>query len=159
MGTKPHRHPRRAAGDSPSTLDDGLSTEKAKDYTLNFFKKWPENHSEEIYRASQSSVINQKIKDGQSFVTYLGHGEVNIWWDSWSMSNYTSSNAAQLTNAGRNPVVLGMTCLSGSFQKTCLGEAFMQKENAGAVAYIGATRESMDGADNLFLIGGNATYQ
>ncbi|MBQ0048924.1 MAG: hypothetical protein KBT12_01595 [Bacteroidales bacterium] len=148
---------------SPSMQPDGLSTQGACDYGVSFFKKWEGNSAEVIFRASKTTEINNKLKDGCSFVTYLGHGDKQMWFDDWSMPNYKVTDVQKLTNKDRYPVVLALTCLSGSFQYssyyTCMAEQFLRMENAGAVVYVGATRESMDGADNLFFGGGSGAHQ
>lgn len=129
-----------------------ISTQKGADFGMNFGKKWENNDTKMVYYAS--SAINA-INEGCSYVAYLGHG----WMDYWDGPKFYRSHAKNLVNKDMYPVVLGLTCLSGSFQVgECLGEAFMRNPNGGAVAYIGATRESWDGSDNLFFMGGNSSY-
>lgn len=129
-----------------------ISTQKGADFGMDFGKKWKNNDTKMVYYAS--SVINE-INEGCSLVAYLGHG----WMTYWDGPKFYTWNARNLENKNMYPVVLGLTCLSGSFQeRECLGEAFMRNPNGGAVAYIGATRESWDGADNLFFMGGHSSH-
>lgn len=124
-----------------------IKTEKSSKFGKEFSERFPGNTAEIAYPTSTS----QRIEDGCSYVAYIGHG----WMDYWE--GYYLSSVRQLRNENRYPVVLGLTCLSGSFQhySDCMAEAFMRRPKGGAVAYIGATRESWDGADNLFFMGGN----
>lgn len=127
-----------------------ISTEKGAKFGVDFPQKFKGNTSRSAYPTSTGNEINA----GCSFVAYLGHGSVNSW------QGYGSGDVAQLANKNMYPVVLGLTCLSGSFQfYECMGEAFMRQKDAGAVAFIGATRESWDGADNLFFMGGSSNHE
>ncbi|MCQ2266928.1 MAG: C25 family cysteine peptidase [Bacteroidaceae bacterium] len=126
-----------------------ISTEKSKNLGIEFAQKFEGNTSSAAYPSNTGTEINK----GCSFVAYLGHGS----WNGWQ--GYHTSNLESLNNKDMYPVVLGLTCLSGSFQfYECFAEAMVRKPNAGAVAYIGATRESWDGSDNLFFMGGNSSY-
>lgn len=130
----------------------------ATDNSAAFGKLFPlqfEGNTSTEVRASQPSLVNQNINDGCSQVAYIGHGSQQYWWDAWG-TNYTSTNVRSLTNKNKYPVVMGLTCLSGSYHwNECLAETFMWQKDGGAVAYIGASRESWDGSDNLFFKGGD----
>lgn len=138
--------------------DDKLATEKSVQFGNEFPKRWDGNTVANVNpnMYSQASLIKQYINQGCSQVSYLGHGGWNMWWG----SNFDLTDINNLSNPGRYPVVLGLTCLTGSFQfYNCMAEAFMRHPSGGAVAYIGATRESWDGADNLFYYGTNNGYK
>lgn len=131
-----------------STVVDGnagdIDTKTPLSYVEAFPKQWPENTVNKVYTASS---VNREIEDGASQVTYAGHGN----WSSWD--DYYSYNALQLNNKGKYPVVMSLTCLTGSYQYSCLGEELMRRTDAGAVAFIGASRETYD-HDNFMLVGG-----
>ncbi len=104
-----------------------------------------------------TSLINNTINSGCGVVTYFGHGGVGDL-----NGNYTTYNASQLANANKYPVFLAITCLTGTFDSyECLAEKMQRMPNAGSVAYIGATRESLSWPDLWFIRGGkkeNQTY-
>lgn len=134
-----------------------ISTENAAAFARLFPLQFEGNTTTEV-RASQAGLVNENINNGCSHVTYIGHGGQQLWWD--VQGSYYASNARQLANKNKYPVVLGMTCLTGSFQWIeCMAETFMWQKQGGAVAYIGATRESWDGSDNIFLCGGDGGKQ
>lgn len=129
-----------------------ISTKKAAEFGATFPTKFKDNTTKTVY--PYSSSVNPEINAGCSQVAYIGHGSTSAWME------YSQGAVRMLENKNKYPVVLGLTCLSGSFQYgECLAETFMRMQEAGAVAYIGATRESWDGADNLFFYGGNSVYQ
>lgn len=133
-----------------------ITTDPAADFGKAFPLQWKGNTTDLILYASKTQQINQQIESGCSQVAYVGHGDWNKWFDSWYDTNYTMDHAKQLTNKNKYPVVLGLTCLSGSYQKdNCLAETFMRLKDAGAVAYFGASRESWDVSDNAFFTGGD----
>lgn len=128
---------------------DDISTEKGKDFGEQFPLQFEGNTTSVVY---YSGSISREINEGCSQIAYLGHG----WWHSWSYSGYSRGHVTQLTNKNKYPVVLGLTCLSGAYHyNECLAESFMRQKDGGAVAYIGASRESWDGSDNLFFTGGD----
>lgn len=110
----------------------------ASDLSLNYPLNFEGNTSQKI-EASWQDAINTIINNGCSFVSYFGHGGPEMW-----SSNYMTSDANKLNNRGRYPVVFSITCHAGNFayNPTCLAEAFMQHQDAGAVAVIASSRAS-----------------
>lgn len=133
-----------------STAVDGnagdIDTETPLSFVQAFPKQWPENTVTTVMEASD---VNKEIESGCSQITYAGHGGTGSW-----QNGYTSYNAQQLKNKNKYPVVMSLTCLTGSYQHLCLGEEMMRKADAGAVAFIGGSRETYD-HDNFMLVGGN----
>ncbi|MCU0561925.1 MAG: C25 family cysteine peptidase, partial [Desulfobacterales bacterium] len=90
------------------------------------------------------------IDAGALVVGYAGHAGVNVWADERILDNRGGSfrsDADTLANAGRYPLVVGMTCLSGYFIYPRLGgfagpewlslaEALLLPAERGAVAAI-----------------------
>lgn len=132
-----------------STVVDGnagdIDTETPISFVEAFPKQWPENTVNRVYSASS---VNREIEEGSSQVTYAGHGGIGSW-----DNEFTSYYARQLNNKGKYPVVMSLTCLTGSYQYSCLGEELMRRPDAGAVAFIGGSRETYD-HDNFMLVGG-----
>jgi uncharacterized repeat protein (TIGR01451 family) len=82
------------------------------------------------------------INSGVFLVNYHGHASVNSWA---AEKLWANSELYRLTNAGRYPIMLPMTCLEGyyinpnpgvppSYSTVSLGESIVRMANAGAVA-------------------------
>lgn len=104
--------------------------------------------------AGATSTINNTINSGCATVTYYGHGFPNSL-----NGQYNVNNAADLSNANMYPIFVAMTCYTGRFDfggpdVPCLAEQMQRMPNAGTVAYIGATRESLDQPNIYFMKGG-----
>lgn len=127
-----------------AAMNDAVSLSK------NYFKNFEGNVTEEM-KASWGSTINTTINNGCSFVNYFGHGSINSWNNS-----YLTTTAGQLTNKNRYPVVLSMTCQTGTFDFSCLAESFMRKQEAGAVAVLAASRNSFATDNNSIFRGSEA---
>ena len=73
------------------------------------------------------------IASGQRIVNYVGHGSPS----GWRGSLLTTADALSLTNAGRYPLFVLMTCLNGEFQHpqlNPLATGLMTAREGGAVA-------------------------
>ena len=73
------------------------------------------------------------IASGQKIVNYAGHGSPS----GWRSSLLTAADALALTNAGRYPLFVLMTCLNGEFQHpqlNPLATALMKVQQGGAIA-------------------------
>ena len=79
------------------------------------------------------------FNDGASVVNYIGHGGGGIWSSS-RMLDFEDPEQ-NLTNISQLPLVISMTCFTGSFDsnKNSLAEELLRSENGGAIAVIGAT--------------------
>ncbi|MCO6449563.1 MAG: hypothetical protein J5I90_02130 [Caldilineales bacterium] len=75
-----------------------------------------------------------------AFVTnYTGHGQVTFWASEFI---FTTERAASLTNGGRLPVHLSMTCLDGRFHEVAsdsVAETLVRNPNGGAAATWAST--------------------
>ena len=79
------------------------------------------------------------FNDGASIVNYIGHGGGGRWASS-RMLDFKDPEQ-NLTNISQLPLVISMTCYTGSFDgtKNSLAEELLRSENGGAIAVIGAT--------------------
>lgn len=83
-------------------------------------------------QTTRINILNA-INSGQKILTYVGHGSTGIWRG----NIFTKTDAENLTNAGKLPIFVTMTCLNGYFQdaiNTGLGETLLKNPNGGAVA-------------------------
>ena len=79
------------------------------------------------------------FNDGASIINYIGHGGGGRWASS-RMLDFADPEQ-NLTNISQLPLVISMTCYTGSFDgnKNSLAEELLRSENGGAIAVIGAT--------------------
>ncbi len=96
------------------------------------------NFDERIRSPIARRVIDG-FNNGASLVNYIGHGGGGIWSSS-RMLDFEDPEQ-NLTNISQLPLVISMTCYTGSFDsnKNSLVEELLRSENGGAIAVIGAT--------------------
>ena len=94
---------------------------------------------DERIRSPIARRVIDGINDGASIVNYIGHGGGGIWSSS-RMLDFEDPEQ-NLTNISRLPLIISMTCYTGSFDsnKNSLAEELLRSENGGAIAVIGAT--------------------
>ncbi|VAW31031.1 hypothetical protein MNBD_CHLOROFLEXI01-4242, partial [hydrothermal vent metagenome] len=83
--------------------------------------------------------IQQSWQSGQGLLMYTGHSSIHQWG---AERFFHLDDVPTLTNGGRLPVVLQMTCLTGSFQQPfwdTLDEALLRQPTGGAVAVWGSS--------------------
>lgn len=94
-----------------------------------------------LYPASGGSdvQIRQDVSNGVAFANYTAHGSSNGWAD----PTFSVSQVADMTNAGKYPLMVGNACLTNKFDvSVCFGEALLRAENKGAVGYIGGSNST-----------------
>jgi hypothetical protein len=87
----------------------------------------------QIGTAAARRQLLDGIANGQKVVNYVGHGSPSIWRDNL----LTAADALALTNIGRYPLFVAMTCLNGEFQRpelNTLAAALMNASQGGAIA-------------------------
>ncbi len=104
--------------------------------------------------------IRQDADSGAAFINYTAHGFASGWYD----PSFTSTHVANMKNAGKYPVMIGNACLTNKFDiPVCFGEALLRARNKGAIAYIGATDNTLWDEDYYWAVGvgaisSNPTY-
>jgi uncharacterized repeat protein (TIGR01451 family) len=86
--------------------------------------------------ADATAAIKAAISDGQLFVSYIGHAAIS-WWANEKLLQHT--DVPGLTNTGKCPVMLPMTCTDGHFNQPfssdpSLSEVLVRVADKGAVA-------------------------
>lgn len=87
-------------------------------------------------------TLKQDLNEGNLLVHFLGHGGSYIWRVGAIGDLFSLENVSELTNAGRYPMVLAMTCFSAPFDNPSddsIGERFLREANKGAVAVFAAS--------------------
>lgn len=84
---------------------------------------------------STSDVANS-LTSGVSIANYTGHGSMT----SWVTTGFSNSNINALTNGTKLPFIFSVACNNGDFHNgVCFAEAWLQKENGGAIAAVMAS--------------------
>jgi hypothetical protein len=107
---------------------------------------------------ANASMVSNAVNTGATVINYTGHG----WREGWSTSGFNNSHVAGLTNGDMLPFIVSVACNNGDFDlDTCFAEAWLRKENGGAIMFLGASisqpwAEPMRGQDYFMdvLIGG-----
>ena len=92
-----------------------------------------------LTEAAMQSQVRQTWQNGQGLLVYTGHSSQHQWG---AERFFHLDDVANLTNGARLPVLLEMTCFTGSFAQPfwdALDEALLRQPNGGAVAVWGAT--------------------
>ena len=104
--------------------------------------------------SSTANTLRTLYNQGCGWVNYSAHG----YDDEWSNPEFTTTHVNNMTNMGKPAIMVGNCCLSGKFNTNysdaCLGEALLRKgDNAGAVAYFGATNSTYWPQDFCWAVG------
>lgn len=87
----------------------------------------------QVGTAAAKQHLLDGIASGQKIVNYVGHGSPGTWRNNL----LTAGDAFALTNHGRYPLFVAMTCLNGLFQHpelNALAPALMNAPHGGAIA-------------------------
>ncbi len=96
---------------------------------------------------NHQSAIKDGINEGQLLVHFLGHGGRYIWRTGppdirKNHDLFTLDDVSNLTNHGKLPMILSMTCYSAPFDnpsEDSIGERFLRERDKGAVAVFAAS--------------------
>ena len=86
--------------------------------------------------------LKSDLDAGNLLVHFLGHGGAFIWRVGPPADLFTLDDVSALTNVGRYPMVLAMTCFSAPFDnpsEDSIGERFLREKDKGAVAVFAAS--------------------
>jgi hypothetical protein len=93
------------------------------------------------YRQARAE-LKRDLDDGNLIVHFLGHGGQFIWRVGPIGDLFSLDDVAALSNTGRYPMVLAMTCFSAPFDhptEDSIGERFLREPDKGAVAVFAAS--------------------
>ncbi len=113
-----------------------------------------------IYDPSATKTdVSNAVNNGTGIINYTGHGSST----SWGTTGFSNSDVQNLTNGDMLPFIFSVACNNGEFNISgdCFAEAWVKKENGGAVMFLGSTISQpwdppMRGQDyfNDLIIGG-----
>ena len=130
------------AGDFAAISDNLLETYIATPYTAEkVYYGVPPYPIDDVALARQA-IVNG-INAGKLIVNYIGHSGITAWGDQL----FKVSQVAGLTNGGKMPIMLDMTCYDGTFHYPDppsanyegLGEVTTRADGKGAIANWSAT--------------------
>ena len=85
---------------------------------------------------ASASTVTTNINAGRGFLNYIGHGNNTVW----STTNFSTTNAMNLTNGNKAPFIVDVACLNGNFvSTTCFAEGWMRSPNGGAITIYAST--------------------
>ena len=85
---------------------------------------------------ANSGQVATAVNEGISIANYCGHGSNT----QWVTSGFNNSDVGQLTNGDKLPILFSVACVNGAFHSgECFAEAWLKKENGGAVIALMAT--------------------
>jgi hypothetical protein len=123
------------SGDFPAFSESIATAYISEPYSARRFYYTP---SEDEGSQMRQEVL-EALSQGAGLLAYAGHSSVH----QWATERFLHSDvAAQLNNQGRLPVVLELTCFTGSFQlpaSSSIDEALLRNPHGGAVAAWGST--------------------
>lgn len=132
--------------DNPSfqTASDKLA-EEVGGFGFNTARIYP--RASDADNQAHQQAIQRGLDEGQLLVHFLGHGGRYIWRTGPPDLNknhdlFTLDDVAGLSNAGRLPMVLSMTCYTAPFDnptEDSIGERFLREPDNGAVAVFAAS--------------------
>ena len=103
--------------------------------------------SSAVTRATNADVT-AAINAGRGMLLYRGHGDEDTWVSGWDGSGSAESSGSSWTRTTHvsaltntvHPIVFAINCLNSRVNRSdCIAEAWMQRDNSGAVAHYGAT--------------------
>jgi hypothetical protein len=102
---------------------------------------------DEADNLAHQSAIKDGLNEGQLLVHFIGHGGRYIWRTGppdlrKNHDLFTLDDVSSLSNSGRLPMVLSMTCYSAPFDnptEDSIGERFLREADKGAIAVFAAS--------------------
>lgn len=100
--------------------------------------------------SSQAATIRAEIGAGVGYANYTAHCSPSGWGD----PSFTTSHVPNMSNTDKYGLMIGNCCQSNAFdENACFGEALLRADKKGAVAYIGASNNSLWNEDYYWSVG------
>lgn len=124
-------------------------------YRWNFKKIYLVNYQEDAagQKMEAAEDLINVLNQGALFTTYFGHGSKTDWASEGLLK---ASYVSRLNNKGRNTILGSFSCTVGRFDEgngRSLSEEFLLSSGIGAVASIGAARETLGSLNSEFARG------
>ena len=98
-----------------------------------------------------ADTLRRIYSRGAGWINYSAHGD----WNMWAQPLFNTNHVGAMSNNNKPSIMIGNCCLSNMFDKyECFSEALVRHgNNAGAVAYIGATNSTLWDEDFYWSVG------
>lgn len=121
-------------------------------YPINIQRLYLLNYEADMSYEKPNAALDliAKINQGALFTVYFGHGSATDWADEGLLRPYMIQS---VDNTGRYTIIGSFACTVGRFDlatTSSLSEVFLRAEGKGAIASIGAMRESFPGDNEVF---------
>lgn len=140
------------------TYFDSLDTIIGDDFDVSRWYRY-DYPATDIGDALACQAMVDSLSAGRLFMMYSGDGDKWDWGGRWERV-FRSDLIDDIDNAGRLPIVLAISCLSGYFDNTfdtytdggvdCLAERLLNEPDDGAVAVLASSREAGGNASVVF---------
>lgn len=129
-----------ASSEGDGSGDDGEMDKTHMDYIKNnkLLAYTYTNVASQYQPSATASGVATSVNGGVSVINYCGHGSETTF----VTSGYSNTNINASTNGNKLPFIFSVACVNGKFHMTsgdCFAEAWLRKENGGAVATIMST--------------------
>ncbi len=86
---------------------------------------------------ASASGVSGAVNGGVHVINYTGHGSETAW----GTTGFSIGDVDALTNGDKLPIIFSVACLVGRYNYSgkCFAEAWLRKENGGAVSALMAT--------------------
>lgn len=104
--------------------------------------------------SAQAALIRQEIGAGVGYANYTAH----CGSSGWSDPAFENSHVPAMVNEDKYGLMIGNCCQSGKFDdSSCFGETLLRAVKKGAVAYLGASNNSLWNEDFYWSVGLRST--
>ena len=119
--------------------DDG-ETDKEHVEIIKVYKLLPHGYTtvyDEYDPGASASGVTSAVNGGLHVINYTGHGSETAW----GTTGYSNNDVYALSNGDKLPIIFSTACVVGlySFWEECFAEAWLRKQNGGAVSALMAT--------------------
>ncbi len=85
---------------------------------------------------ASATTVSNNVNAGRGLINYIGHGGDT----SWVTTGFNNTNATNLRNGTKTPVIMSVACVNGNFvSRTCFAEAWQRNASGGSVTFYGST--------------------
>lgn len=136
--------------EATAQMVDSMSLEKGVNWSLK--KMYLVDYEEDAAGQKKDAATNflNLLNQGALFTTYYGHGSKTDWASEGLLK---PSYLNRLSNRGRYTILGSFSCMVGRFDEgniRSLSEEFLVAKNVGAIASIGAARETYKSYNKIF---------
>ncbi|MCP4576581.1 MAG: hypothetical protein GY846_09895, partial [Deltaproteobacteria bacterium] len=126
-------------------VDDGDDGESDKEHVeiIKTYKLLPAGYTtvyDQYDPTGTASGVASAVNEGVHVINYCGHGDVTEWV-SPETTGFNNTRVNSLSNGSKLPFIFSVACVVGLYsgRQECFAEAWLRKQNGGAVSALMAT--------------------